>query len=75
LDLQSATTENKKGVMFRDTFPQLSFDKIDYFNLSSEETVSFFLPFALREARTLLPLAVDILSLNPCLLALFRLDG
>jgi len=47
----------------------------DYLSLSSDETVSFFLPFALREANTLLPFAVDILSLNPCLLALFLLEG
>jgi len=47
----------------------------DYFNLSSEVTVSFFLPLALREASTLLPFEVDILSLNPCLFALFLLDG
>ena len=45
------------------------------FILSSEETDSFFLPFALLEASTLLPLGVDILSLKPCLLALFLLDG
>jgi hypothetical protein len=45
------------------------------FSLSSEDTVSFFLPFALREASTLLPFAVDILSLNPCLFDLFLLDG
>jgi hypothetical protein len=47
----------------------------DYFNLSSGVTESFFLPLALREARTLLPLAVDILSLKPCLFALFLLEG
>ena len=45
------------------------------FSLSSDETVSLFLPFALRDARTLLPSWVDILSLNPCLLALFLLEG
>jgi hypothetical protein len=45
------------------------------FNLSSGEAESFFLPFALREARTLLPLGVDILSLKPCLFAFFLLDG
>jgi hypothetical protein len=45
------------------------------FNLSSVETESFFLPFALRAARTLLPLGVDILSLKPCLFDLFLLDG
>jgi hypothetical protein len=44
-------------------------------SLSSGVTVSFFLPFALREARTLLPFGVDILSLKPCLFALFLLDG
>ena len=41
----------------------------------SSETVSLFLPFALRLDNTLRPLAVDILSLNPCLLRLFLLDG
>jgi hypothetical protein len=45
------------------------------FNLSSGDAVSFFLPFARRDASTLLPLAVDILSLKPCLFALFLLDG
>ena len=49
---------------------------LDYpFNLSSGDTESFFLPFALRAARTLLPLGVDILSLKPCLFTLFLLDG
>jgi len=46
-----------------------------YFNLISEETVSLFLPFALRAEITLLPLGVDILSLKPCLFTLFLLDG
>jgi aminopeptidase N len=41
----------------------------------SSETVSLFLPFALRLDNTLRPLAVDILFLNPCLLRLFLLDG
>jgi len=45
------------------------------FNFNSVETESFFLPLALRAARTLLPLGVDILSLKPCLLVLFFLDG
>jgi len=50
--------------------------EINYpFNLSSGDTESFFLPFALRAARTLLPLGVDILSLKPCLFTLFLLDG
>jgi hypothetical protein len=43
--------------------------------LGSSETVSFFLPFALREANTLRPFAVDIRSRNPCLFFLFLLDG
>ena len=40
-----------------------------------EQTVNFFLPLALLLARTALPLAVDILSLKPCLFLLFLLDG
>ncbi len=55
--------------------PSVNINSIDYFSLSSGETVSFFLPFALRAARTLLPFGVDILSLNPCLFALFLLEG
>ena len=39
------------------------------------ETVKLFLPFALRDDNTLRPLAVAILSLKPCLLRLFLLDG
>jgi hypothetical protein len=66
---------NKKGVLFKDTFKQILYNVYYPFNLSSVETVSFFLPFALRVARTLLPLGVDILSLKPCLFALFLLDG
>lgn len=46
-----------------------------YLSLSSSETVSFFLPFALRDANTLLPFGVAILSLKPCLFALFLLEG
>ena len=41
----------------------------------SSETVSFFLPFLRRAAKTFLPLAVDILWRKPCLLALFLRDG
>lgn len=41
----------------------------------SSETVSFFLPLALRAARTLRPFAVAILSLKPCLFFLFLFDG
>ena len=49
---------------------------LDYFlpRLSSD-TVSFFLPLALRAARTLRPLAVDILSLNPCLCLRLVFEG
>jgi len=41
----------------------------------SSETVSFFLPAALREDNTLRPFAVDILSMKPCLFLLFLCDG
>ncbi|GEM_PF-1700899 len=43
--------------------------------LGSEETVSFFLPLALRRANTLRPFAVAIRSLKPCLFLLFLLEG
>ncbi len=46
-----------------------------YLTIFSSDTVSFFLPFALLAESTLRPLAVDILSLNPCLLTLFLFDG
>jgi hypothetical protein len=46
-----------------------------YFLLISSDTVSFFLPLALLLAKTFLPLAVDILSLKPCLFLLLRTDG
>ncbi len=46
-----------------------------YFLLISSETVSFFLPLALLRAKSFLPLAVDILSRNPCLFLLFLIDG
>ena len=50
------------------SFCKIILKMVDYFlpRLSSE-TVSFFLPFALRAASTLRPFAVDILSLKPCL--------
>ena len=48
---------------------------LNYLSLILSETVSFFLPFARREARTLRPLGVDILSLKPCLFTLFLLEG
>lgn len=49
----------------------------DYFLLPqySSETVSFLRPFALRDASTLRPLAVAILSRKPCLFFLFLLEG
>jgi uncharacterized integral membrane protein len=45
------------------------------FKVFSSETVSFFLPFLLREANTLRPLAVAILSRKPCLFFLFLREG
>ena len=49
----------------------------DYFLVPqySSDTVSFLRPFALREASTLRPLAVAILSRKPCLFFLFLLEG
>lgn len=44
-------------------------------NQYSSETVSFFLPLALLLDNTLRPLAVDILSLKPCLFLRFLFDG
>ena len=41
----------------------------------SSEVVNFLRPRALRAAKTLRPLTVDILSLNPCLFFLFLTDG
>ncbi len=51
------------------------FSVINYLLAISSETVSLFLPFALRLAKTLRPLGVDILSLKPCLLRLFLFEG
>lgn len=45
------------------------------FKVFSSETVSFFLPFLLREANTLRPFAEAILSRNPCLFFLFLFEG
>ena len=41
----------------------------------SSETVSFFLPFLLRAANTLRPLAEAMRSRKPCLLVLFLREG
>ena len=46
-----------------------------YLSSLSSDTVSLFLPLALRLASTLRPFLVAILALKPCLLALLRLDG
>jgi len=43
--------------------------------LNSEDTEIFFLPLALLLARTFLPFAEAMRSLNPCLFFLFLLDG
>ena len=43
--------------------------------LGSEDTEIFFLPFALRLASTLRPLAEAIRSLKPCLFLLFLFEG
>jgi len=46
-----------------------------YFPGMESETVSLFLPLALRRASTFLPFRVCILFLNPCLFFLFLFDG
>jgi hypothetical protein len=43
--------------------------------LGSQETEILLLPFDLLFESTFLPFGEDILSLNPCLLRLFLLDG
>ncbi len=43
--------------------------------LGSSATVSFFLPFARRLARTRRPFADSMRLRNPCLLLLFLLEG
>ena len=47
---------------------------MDY-HLSSDDTVSFFLPLLLRAANTRRPLGVDIRSRKPCLFLRLRCDG
>ncbi len=46
-----------------------------FFNVFSSDTVNLCLPFALLALKTLLPLAVAILSLKPCLFFLFLREG
>jgi hypothetical protein len=46
-----------------------------YLREKSSETLSLFLPFALRADNTLRPLALAILSLNPCLFFFFLFEG
>jgi len=48
---------------------------ITYLCVFSSDTVNFFLPLALRDANTLRPLALAILSRKPCLFFLFFTDG
>jgi hypothetical protein len=57
-------------------FPTIIPSRADYFlpRLSSD-TVSFFLPFALRAASTRRPFAVDILSRKPCLCLRLVFEG
>jgi len=65
----------KKGVTKKVTPYFLNILFIYFLCLGSHETEILFLPFALLLANTFLPLGVDILSLNPCLLRLFLFDG
>jgi hypothetical protein len=65
-------TSGRLQIIFTDAIAKIA-GSIPY--LPSSETVSFFLPRALRAASTLRPFTVDILSLNPCLFFLFLTDG
>ncbi len=66
--------QRKKGLSI--SLNLISFIGIEnYLNLNSSDTVSFFLPLALRLANTLRPFAVAILSRKPCLFLLFLFDG
>jgi hypothetical protein len=74
--LFASLNKHKKVKKLFFTFPQKDVKLFNYFLcLGSSETVNFFLPFARRAFRTLRPLAVDILSLKPCLFLLFLFDG
>jgi hypothetical protein len=65
----------KKGVTDKVT-PYIIFKLYHYFlGLGSEETLSFFLPFALLLDKILLPALVAIRSLKPCLFLLFLFEG
>ena len=65
----------KKGVTNSNTFYILTIVNHYFLCLNSEDTESFFLPFARLRARTFLPLTEAILSLKPCLFLLFLFDG
>ncbi len=65
----------KNGVTKKVTPYFLKILFIYFLCLGSHETEILFLPLALLLANTFLPLGVDILSLNPCLLRLFLFDG
>ena len=66
----------KKGLSFLHLESQtFRITEISYFPWCSSLTVSFFLPWALREANTLRPFLVDIRSRKPCLFTRRRLWG
>jgi hypothetical protein len=66
---------NKHGIKIRQKLYEVLIHSGNTDSKKISETVSFFLPFARREAKTLRPLAVVILSRNPCLFLLFLCEG
>ena len=67
-------TTDLKEVIVSTTKLEIPFSK----NFRTVKIISseiLFLPLALLLANTFLPLGVDILSLNPCLLRLFLFEG
>ena len=68
---------HKKKVLLKESNTCFIYcDQYHYFLcLGSEDTLIFFLPFALLLANTFLPFTEAIRSLKPCLFLLFLLDG
>lgn len=66
----------KKKVLLQIETPLFFNDLFTYFLcLGSDDTDSFFRPLARRAASTFCPPTEDILSMKPCLLRRFLLEG
>ena len=75
LKQDTRNTTNKKATLFKQDGLTILIDKIYFLPKNSSDTVSFLRPFALRDAKTLLPFLLDIRSRKPCLFFLLRTDG